>query len=114
MNQNVKHGLFFLGGVALGALGAVAITRGKLDVKPLATSLLSSGLDLRDKALAAVESVKEDIADVVAEAQVKSQEKREAAEAAEAAETVAAAKTEEAAAEATSAAPATPAAQPAA
>ncbi len=114
MNQNVKYGLFFLGGVALGALGAVAITRGKLDVKPLATSLLSSGLDLRDKALAAVESVKEDIADVVAEAQVKSQEKREAAEAAEAAETVAAAKTEEAAAEATPAAPATPAAQPAA
>lgn len=104
MNQNVKYGLFFLGGVALGALGAVAITRGKLDVKPLATSLLSSGLDLRDKALAAVESVKEDIADVVAEAQVKSQEKREAAEAAEAAETVAAAKTEEAAAEATPAA----------
>lgn len=114
MNLNVKYGLFFLGGVALGALGAVAITRGKLDVKPLATSLLSSGLDLRDKALAAVESVKEDIADVVAEAQVKSQEKREAAEAAEAAETVAAAKTEEAAAEATPAAPATPAAQPAA
>ena len=114
MNQNVKYGLFFLGGVALGALGAVAITRGKLDVKPLATSLLSSGLDLRDKALAAVESVKEDIADVVAEAQVKSQEKREAAEAAEAAETVAAAKTEESAAEATPAAPATPAAQPAA
>ena len=114
MNQNVKYGLFFLGGVALGALGAVAITRGKLDVKPLATSLLSSGLDLRDKALAAVESVKGDIADVVAEAQVKSQEKREAAEAAEAAETVAAAKTEEAAAEATPAAPATPAAQPAA
>ena len=114
MNQNVKYGLFFLGGVALGALGAVAIARGKLDVKPLATSLLSSGLDLRDKALAAVESVKEDIADVVAEAQVKSQEKREAAEAAEAAETGAAAKTEEAAAEATPAAPATPAAQPAA
>ena len=47
MNQNVKYGLFFLGGVALGALGAVAITRGKLDVKPLATSLLSSGLDLK-------------------------------------------------------------------
>ena len=51
MNQNVKYGLFFLGGVALGALGAVAVTRGKLDVKPLATSLLSSGMDLREKAL---------------------------------------------------------------
>ena len=79
MNQNVKYGLFFLGGVALGALGAVVVTRGKLDVKPLATNLISGGIDLREKALAAVESVKEDIADVVAEAQVKSQEKREAA-----------------------------------
>jgi len=52
-------------------------------VKPLATDLISSGIDLRDKALAAVEGVKEDLADVVAEAQVKSQEKREAKEKAE-------------------------------
>ena len=107
MNQNVKYGLFFLGGVALGALGAVVVTRGKLDVKPLATNLLSSGIDLREKALAAVESGKEDIADVVAEAQVKSQEKREAAEAA-------AAQAAAAAAPAASPAEAAEAAQPAA
>lgn len=80
MNQNYKYGLFFLGGLAVGALGAMAISRGKLSVKPLATDLISSGIDLRDKALAAVEGVKEDLADVVAEAQVKSQEKREAKE----------------------------------
>lgn len=109
MNQNVKYGLFFLGGVALGALGAVVVTRGKLDVKPLATNLISGGIDLREKALAAVESVKEDIADVVAEAQVKSQEKREAAEADAAA--AAAAQSEEKPAEAPKAE--TPAAQPA-
>lgn len=109
MNQNVKYGLFFLGGVALGALGAVVVTRGKLDVKPLATNLISGGIDLREKALAAIESVKEDIADVVAEAQVKSQEKREAAEAAAAAAT--AAQSEEKPAEAPKAE--TPAAQPA-
>ena len=80
MNQNYRYGLFFLGGLAVGALGAMAISRGKLSVKPLATDLISSGIDLRDKALAAVEGVKEDLADVVAEAQVKSQEKREAKE----------------------------------
>ena len=40
MNETTKYGLFFLGGVVLGALGAVAVTRGKLDVKPLATDLL--------------------------------------------------------------------------
>ena len=68
MNQNYKYGLFFLGGLAVGALGAMAISRGKLSVKPLATDLISSGIDLRDKALAAVEGVKEDLADVVAEA----------------------------------------------
>lgn len=109
MNQNVKYGLFFLGGVALGALGAVVVTRGKLDVKPLATNLLSSGIDLREKALAAVESVKEDIADVVAEAQVKSQEKREAAAAQAAAAAAApAAAPAEAAEAAQPAAPAQP------
>ena len=66
MNETTKYGLFFLGGVVLGALGAVAVTRGKLDVKPLATDLLSAGIDLKEKALSAVESAKEDIADAVA------------------------------------------------
>ena len=85
MIVTTKYGLFFLGGVVLGALGAVAVTRGKLDVKPLATDLLSAGIDLKEKALSAVESAKEDIADAVAEAQVKSQEKKARAEEAEAA-----------------------------
>lgn len=93
MNETTKYGLFFVGGVIVGALGAVALTRGKLDVKPLATNLLSSGIDLRDKIMAGVEGVKEDLADVVAEAEVKAQEKKlqkEAQEAAAATETPAA------------------------
>lgn len=65
MNNTTKYGLFFLGGVVVGALGAVAITRGKLNVKPLAADLLSTGLDLRDKVMAGVEGVKEDLADVM-------------------------------------------------
>ena len=80
MNETTKYGLIFLGGVVVGALGACAISRGKLNIKPLAADLVSGGLELREKALAAVEGVKEDLADVVAEAQVKAQERREAAE----------------------------------
>ena len=85
MNETTKYGLFFLGGVVLGALGAVAVTRGKTDLKPLATDLLATGLQLKDKALGAVESVREDLADAVAEAQVKNQEMKAQAEAAAAA-----------------------------
>lgn len=91
MNQTTKYGLFFVGGLVVGALGAVALTKGDLRVKPLASNLLSSGIDLKDKILASVEGVKEDLADVVAEAQVKSQERKEAKEVKEA-EVVAAAK----------------------
>ncbi len=87
MNETTKYGLYFLGGVVVGALGAVALTRGKLDVKPLATNILSTGMDLRDKVMAGVEGVKEDLADVMAEAEVKSQERKLAKEAAEAAQT---------------------------
>ena len=85
MNNTTKYGLFFLGGVVVGALGAAAITRGKLNVKPLAADLLSTGLDLRDKVMAGVEGVKEDLADVMAEAEVKSQERKLAKEALESA-----------------------------
>ena len=87
MNETFKYALFFLGGVAVGAIGAVAVSRGKLDVKPLATNLLSSGMELRDKIMAGVEGVKEDLADVVAEAEVKAQEKKLQKEAEEAAAT---------------------------
>ena len=85
MTETTKYGLFFLGGVVVGALGAVAISRGKLDVKPLASDLLSTGMDLRDKVMAGVEGVKEDLADVMAEAEVKSQERKLAKEAQQAA-----------------------------
>lgn len=90
LNQATKYGLFFVGGIALGALGAVAIAKGKKfgGVKPLASSLLSAGIDAKDKFLAGVEGVREDLADVVAEAQVKSQERREAKEVKEAVEEV--------------------------
>lgn len=87
INQTTKYGLIFVGGLVLGALGAAAIAKnGKKfeGVKPLASSLLSAGIDAKDKVLASVEGVREDLADVLAEAQAKSQERREAIEAKEA------------------------------
>ena len=60
LNQTTKYGLFFVGGLVVGALGAVAIAKGKKfgGVKPLASSLLSAGIDVKDKVLAGVEGVK--------------------------------------------------------
>ncbi len=87
INQTTKYGLIFVGGLVLGALGVAAIAKsGKKfeGVKPLASSLLSAGIDAKDKVLASVEGVREDLADVLAEAQAKSQERREALEAKEA------------------------------
>ena len=91
MENTTKYGLFFLGGLVVGALGAMAVTRGKLEIKPLATDLISGGMELRDKVMAGVESVKEDIEDVVAEAQVKAEERRQSQEAKQAAQSVQAA-----------------------
>ena len=51
MNENMKYGLFFLGGLALGAIGAVAVSKGKLDLKPMAADLLSRGMDVKDAVL---------------------------------------------------------------
>lgn len=78
MNENMKYGLFFLGGLALGANGTVAVSRGKLDIKPLAADLLSRGMDVKDAVLAKVETVKENVDDMVAEAREASEKRKEA------------------------------------
>ena len=77
MNENMKYGLFFLGGLALGAIGAVAVSKGKLDLKPMAADLLSRGMDA---VLAKVETVKENMDDMVAEARHAAEQRREAKE----------------------------------
>lgn len=68
MNNYMKYGLIFLGGVAVGAVGAVAVSRGKLDIKPFAAELLSRGMDVRDAVMAKADAVREDVEDMVAEA----------------------------------------------
>lgn len=78
MNSGIKFGLFFLGGIALGALGAVALSKGKLNLKPVAADLISRGMDVKDALMSKVEAVKEDMEDLAAEARQVS-EKRKAA-----------------------------------
>ena len=79
MNSGIKFGLFFLGGIALGALGAVALSKGKLNLKPVAADLISRGMDVKDALMSKVEAVKEDMEDLAAEARQAS-EKRKAAQ----------------------------------
>ncbi len=84
MNENMKYALFLLGGIAVGALGAVAVSKGKLDLKPLATDLISRGLDVKDAVLAKMETAKEDMDDLVAEARFAAEQRKETKESVEA------------------------------
>ena len=78
MNDGLKFGLWFLGGVAVGALGAVALGKGKLDLKPVAADLLSRGMDVKDAVMGKVEAVKEDMEDLAAQARQVSDKRKEA------------------------------------
>jgi hypothetical protein len=68
MNESLKNGLFLAAGVAIGALGAVALGKGKFSVRPAMTDLVSHGLDLKEKTAAVLERAKENIEDIMAEA----------------------------------------------
>lgn len=76
MNSGIKFGLFFLGGIALGALGAVALSKGKLNLKPVAADLISRGMDVKDALMSKVEAVKEDMEDLAAEARQASEKRK--------------------------------------
>ncbi|MCR5813412.1 MAG: DUF6110 family protein [Desulfovibrio sp.] len=76
MNDGLKYGLFLLAGVALGALGAVAVSKGKLDLRPVTADLLSRGMDVKDAILGKFEAVKEDLEDMAAAARQKSDKRK--------------------------------------
>ena len=78
MNDGLKFGLWFLGGIAVGALGAVALSKGKLDLKPVAADLLSRGMDVKDAVMGKVEAVKEDMEDLAAQARQAADKRKEA------------------------------------
>jgi hypothetical protein len=81
MNAPLKYGLFFLGGVAAGAWGAVALGHKTRDYRPLVTGLLSHGLDVKEGVSRQAECLKENADDLMAEARTLSdQRKRQDAE----------------------------------
>ncbi|HJA78323.1 hypothetical protein [uncultured Desulfovibrio sp.] len=80
MNSFIKYGLVFLGGLAVGLLGASAARRGSLNLKPLATDLISRGLDVKDALLSKVEAVREDMQDLAAEARAKAEDRKSASQ----------------------------------
>lgn len=78
MNEGLKCGLFFLGGVALGILGTAAVSKGNLNFKPLAADLISRGLDVKEAVMAKVETARENMEDLMAEAHHASEQRKEA------------------------------------
>ncbi|MDR2124738.1 MAG: DUF6110 family protein [Desulfovibrio sp.] len=72
-----KYGLAAGAGVLVGALGAVLLSRNDVAVKKTVASLLSRGLDIKDKAAEIMETAKENIDDLAAEAR-QEQEQRKA------------------------------------
>lgn len=84
MNNGFKCGLWLLGGLVIGAVGVAALSRSKVDFKPLATDLISRGLDVKDALLTKVEALKEDVEDLTAEARLASEKRKTGKDAAEA------------------------------
>jgi len=78
MNEGWKYTLFFLGGVAAGAIGTVAAIKNKDTLKPLATNLISHGLDAKDAVARKIETARENIEDLLAEARHDAEQRREA------------------------------------
>ena len=78
MNDGLRFGLYFLGGMVVGVLGAVAVSRGKLDVRPVAADLLSRGIDVKDAFMGKVDALKEGMEDLAAEARQASEKRKEA------------------------------------
>ena len=78
MNSVLKYGLVFLGGLVVGALGTAAVRRGSRDLKPLATDLISRGMDVKDALMSKVEAVREDMQDLAAEARAKADDRKSA------------------------------------
>lgn len=74
-----KYGLAVGAGVVVGALGAVLLSRSNIDLKKACATILSHGMDLKDKASEFVETAKENMDDLAAEARHE-QEQRKAGE----------------------------------
>lgn len=67
MNESTQKVLLFLGGLALGSLGAAMLSRHSSSLRPAMTGLTAGALELRDKAVGVLQRTKEDVSDFMAE-----------------------------------------------
>ncbi|MDR1359748.1 MAG: hypothetical protein LBJ82_02105 [Deltaproteobacteria bacterium] len=69
MNKTLwKYGLVLGAGLAIGAAGALLLSRNPALVKKTLAAALSRGIDLKDKAAVFMETAKENMEDIAAEA----------------------------------------------
>ena len=80
MNQGWKYALLFLGGATVGVLGTTAVMKNKDTLKPLATNLLSHGLDAKDAVARKIETIKENTEDLLAEARHEADQRKESSD----------------------------------
>lgn len=71
-----RYGLTLGAGIAIGAAAAVLLSRGNVDVKKSFATLLSHGMDLKDKAAGMVETAKENMEDLAAEARHEKEQRK--------------------------------------
>ncbi len=71
-----KLGLVLGAGIVVGAVGAVLLSGGKVELKKTAANLLSHGIDLKDKAATLVDTAKENLEDISAEAKHNSETRK--------------------------------------
>lgn len=70
-----KYGFALGAGIALGAVGAMLLSKNSNEVKKAFSTLLSHGMDLKDKAASAMDTAKENMEDMAAEARHASQKR---------------------------------------
>ncbi len=75
MQGFLRFGLVFLGGMVAGAIAKQALS-GNTCIRPMATDLLSRGMDAKDCVMGKVETLKETVEDFVAEAQSTSEKRK--------------------------------------
>lgn len=86
MNSRANGVLLFVGGAALGALAVYALTRANPGIKPLLADVMAGGLSIKDKIVGVMDQAKENLDDLVAEAEHVRKAREDAAGAAPAGE----------------------------
>lgn len=81
MNESSQKLLFFLGGVALGSLAAMAVSKNSDKLRPMVAEVAAGAMNVRDKAVGALARTKEDVSDFIAEVEYARSSKKKDADA---------------------------------